>query len=628
MEDIIYLLPDAVANQIAAGEVVQRPASVVKELLENAIDAGATQISLIVKDGGKSLIQVIDNGKGMSFNDAVMCFERHATSKLKTADDLFALKTMGFRGEAMASIAAVAQVEMRTCQAGAELGTLIVNEGNEIKKREHIACSQGTNTAVKNLFFNVPARRNFLKANTTELRYIHDEFTRVALAYPNIGFSYTVNESLTYKLPAEKLSHRIADLLGIQYREQMLPCKEELTTCSVEGYVGKPEHAKRTRGDQFFFVNDRFIKSASLHHAVMTAFEGLLPADTFPFYVLKLKLDPKEIDVNVHPTKTEIKFQDEKIIYNLVQIAVKQSLSSFQVAPSINFDDDVNFGFGSVMLGSAQSTSQSQTIQVSQQWPSGMRSASQKAVDNFLRLQSPHYSPFGQQREIPSISSSNQPQTITVKSGLHRFNQLSQLSSQGLDAPSGNPPPQMVLGRYLIKVYEHGLMLINIRSAYERICYEKLQRQRESPQGAQTMLFSQTLDLTPSDYELAIQMQEDLAALGMIIEPFGNRSIIIRSLPADYHHAAGSEIAIVEELLEYLKQPVSGQQMPFRERMLLGMAKQQAARMQKPANQDELEALIQRLLATSLPHYTPDGKPTMIMLDGDKLESVLRLSNI
>ncbi len=343
MLDIIQLLPDAIANQIAAGEVVQRPASVIKELLENSIDAKATKIQLVVREAGKTLIQVIDNGLGMSTTDARMSFERHATSKIRTTDDIFNIRTMGFRGEALASIAAVAQVEMRTRRTIDEMGILIEVEGSTLKKQESISTPIGTSISVKNLFFNVPARRNFLKTNAVEMRHILDEFQRVALAHPQVEFVLFHNDTEIYNLPEGKLSHRIVGIFGKSYREQLIDCNEETPLVRVSGYVGKPEQSKKTRGEQFFFANKRYIKHSYLHHAVMTAFDGLLPKEYHPFYVIFLEIEPIHIDINVHPTKTEIKFDDERTVYAIVQAAVRRALGSHNIAPVLDFENDVNF---------------------------------------------------------------------------------------------------------------------------------------------------------------------------------------------------------------------------------------------------------------------------------------------
>src|SRR5476651_2882851 len=340
MSDIIQLLPDAVANQIAAGEVVQRPASAVKELVENAIDAGADKIQLILKDAGKALIQVIDNGCGMSVTDARMSLERHATSKIRKAEDLFAIRTMGFRGEAMASIAAIAQVELKTRRMEDELGTQIDIEGSEVMKQEPCQCNAGTSICIKNLFYNTPARRNFLKGNAVEMRHIIDEFQRVALANPQIFFTMHHDGQEVYHLPASQLKQRIVHLFGNNYNQRLVPVEEDTSIIKLHGFVGKPEFARKTRGEQFFFVNNRFIKDAYLNHAVLTAFEELLPDDTYPLYVLFIDIDPSKIDINVHPTKTEIKYQDEQAIYAIIRSAVKRSLGRYNITPSLDFDQE------------------------------------------------------------------------------------------------------------------------------------------------------------------------------------------------------------------------------------------------------------------------------------------------
>src|SRR3954465_14284613 len=342
MSDIIQLLPDAVANQIAAGEVVQRPASAVKELVENAIDAGADKIQLIIKDAGKSLIQVIDNGCGMSMTDARMCFERHATSKIRKAEDLFSIRTMGFRGEALASIAAIAQVELKTKQPENELGICIEIEGSEVKNQEACNTAAGTSICVKNLFYNIPARRNFLKTDTVELRHIIDEFKRVAIPNPHVAFTFHSNATEVFHLEAGPLKQRLMGIFGASYNSRLVPVEEETGVVKIKGFIIKPEFAKKTRGEQFFFLNKRFIKNPYLHHAVQSAFEQLLPADSFASYFLMLDVDPKTIDINIHPTKTEVKFEDEKLIYAFLRSAVKKSLGQFNIAPSLDFDQEAH----------------------------------------------------------------------------------------------------------------------------------------------------------------------------------------------------------------------------------------------------------------------------------------------
>ncbi|NRA51814.1 MAG: DNA mismatch repair endonuclease MutL, partial [Phaeodactylibacter sp.] len=343
MADLIQLLPDAIANQIAAGEVIQRPASAVKELMENAIDAGATEIKLVVKDAGKTLIQVIDNGCGMSETDARMAFERHATSKIRAANDLFAIRTMGFRGEALASIAAIAHVEIKTRRHSDELGTRLVIEGSEVKSQEPCQCPQGTTISIKNLFYNVPARRNFLKSNPVEMRHINDEFQRIAIANSDIFFSLHHNDSEIFHLPAGKLRQRLIGVFGSASNKKLVPVSEETEVLRLQGYVGKPEFAKKTRGEQYFFVNNRYIKSAYLNHGLVSAYEELLPSGSYPLYVIFIDIDPKRIDINVHPTKQEIKFEDERLVYNYLRAAVRHALGQYNIMPSLDFDQDPTF---------------------------------------------------------------------------------------------------------------------------------------------------------------------------------------------------------------------------------------------------------------------------------------------
>src|ERR1700749_4726625 len=344
MPDIIQLLPDAVANQIAAGEVVKRPASAVKELVENALDSGADRIQLILKDGGKALIQVIDNGCGMSGTDARMSFERHATSKIRKAEDLFAIRTMGFRGEGLASIAASAQVELKTRRHEDELGSCIIIEGSEVLSQQACSAPVGTSICVKNLFFNTPARRNFLKSNPVEMRHIIDEFQRIALANPQVFFTLHHDGQEVYHLPASMLKQRIVHLFGNNYNQRLVPVEEDTTIIKLHGYVGKPEFARKTRGEQFFFVNNRYIRDAYLNHAVLTAFEELLPDEAYPLYVLFIEIDPSKIDINVHPTKTEIKYQDEKAIYAIIRSAVKRALGKYNITPTLDFDQENSIG--------------------------------------------------------------------------------------------------------------------------------------------------------------------------------------------------------------------------------------------------------------------------------------------
>lgn len=492
MPDKILLLPDNIANQIAAGEVIQRPASAVKELLENAVDAGATEIKLIINDAGKSLVQVIDNGGGMSETDARMSFERHATSKITTIEDLFHIKTMGFRGEALASIAAVAQVELKTKKLDDETGTYIEIENSVVKKQEPIAAPEGTSIAMKNLFFNVPARRNFLKSNTAEMRHVVDEFTRVALAFPQVFFSLTANSQEVFHLEVGSLKQRILQLLGNTYNTKLVTVKEETDYMNIYGFVGKPDTAKKTRGDQYFFVNNRFIKSAYLNHAVMNAYQEMITKDSFPMYVLFIDLDPTQVDVNVHPTKQEIKFEDEKIIYAFVQAAVKHALAQFSVTPTLDFELDANIQ----QLSSIQQpfTEEKKSVAAS---TSIFKGFTEKHKAHFIeptnRSELRHWREFYASSESgvqsseskQNAQSSSEEQTKTFNLQLSTFNTeiLIQLHNQ-----------------YILSQTANGFILINQQAAHERIIYERLQEAAKGKAVAtQRSMFPVTIELAPAD---------------------------------------------------------------------------------------------------------------------------------
>ncbi|MFW5760547.1 MAG: DNA mismatch repair endonuclease MutL, partial [Cyclobacteriaceae bacterium] len=537
MSDIIQLLPDSIANQIAAGEVIQRPASVVKELLENSIDAGSNNITLIVKEAGKVLVQVIDDGAGMSNTDARMCFERHATSKIRAAEDLFRIRTKGFRGEAMASIAAVAQVEMKTRQADEELGTLIQVEASVVKKHEPEACPPGSSICVKNLFFNIPARRNFLKSNPVEMKHIIDEFQRVALAHPDVCFSLFQNDLEVYNLKSGKLSHRIVGLFGKNYQKQLTPCQEETSLMSIEGYLGKPEFAKKTRGEQYFFVNKRFIKSNYLHHAVKTAFVGLIPEDTHPFYVLFIEIDPRHIDVNVHPTKTEIKFDDERTVYGLMKAAVKQSLGFHNITPSLNFDHDTN-----VELKMDRNELLSNDFSTQKEY---QREKQYVSFDNVKSGNQQHWEQLfsGLERDMHE----QEDKVVTFSSAANN------LSSKNISPGDTKSKLSFQLhNMYIVSQVKSGMLMIDQQAAHERIMYEKYRRSiNQSGIASQQLLFPQTIELNPADFELVMELTEEIKSLGFNFEPFGKNSLIIRGIPADLSDS--NEKAVFEGLLEQYK---------------------------------------------------------------------------
>jgi DNA mismatch repair protein MutL len=535
LTDIIQLLPDHIANQIAAGEVIQRPASAVKELLENAVDAGADEIRLIIQDAGKQLIQVIDNGKGMSEVDARLAFERHATSKIRNIDDLFRIKTMGFRGEALASIAAVAQVELKTRRADDAAGTFLEIENSQVLRQEPVALNPGTSIAMKNLFFNVPARRNFLKSNASELRHIIDEFIRVSMAFPEIFFSMHSNGQEVYHLEKGSLKQRIVQLLGNNYNAKLVAVQEQTDYLNILGFVGKPETARKTRGDQYIFVNNRFIKSAYLNHAISQAFSEMIPSDAFPTYVLFIDLDPAQLDVNVHPTKQEIKFEDEKIVYAFVQAAVKHALAQFNITPTLDFELDANI----------------QQLDALRVPPTESRQEQTRA--------SHLYQQFTQKGQAHLV----QPNTRSSLEGWQDFlspaetNQdmssgpaFTSLLNQELDFQKISC--WQLMQTYVLLQVEGMLWIMHQQYAHERVLYEKFAAAMQGqPLAVQRLLFPISVELSAPDSALLESMISDLLQLGFHLEPFGKHTYLIQGTPADLK--AGQEKQSIEQLLERVK---------------------------------------------------------------------------
>jgi DNA mismatch repair protein MutL len=597
MPDIIQLLPDSIANQIAAGEVVQRPASAVKELMENSIDAGATEITLIVKDGGKVLIQVIDNGQGMSETDARMSLERHATSKIRKADDLFTLRTMGFRGEALASIAAVAQFEMKTRMAQNDLGTLLLVEGSEVKKQEAVACEKGTSISIKNLFYNIPARRNFLKSNSVEMRNIIDEFHRLALANPEIAFTLVQGDEVIYELASSKLSQRIVSIFGKNYQQQLAPASEETSLVKVTGYVGRPESARKTRGEQFIFVNQRFIRNNYLGHAVTSAYEGLLPDNSFPFYVLFIEIDPKHIDVNVHPTKTEIKFDDERAVYGVVWSAVKQALGVHHLAPALDFHADVNL----TNKLSNQSITKEQYFD--EQFTSSLNRSNLQNWEKVFEQESNSRlfdkvepRPTMELRFESAMNKTVSSSTIENETGIFQFQQ-----------------------KYIVRAVRQGLMIIDQQAAHERVLFERYLSQLKGNAGnSQQSLFPQTVTFSTPDFALLMEMEKEILALGFRFEVFGKSALLISGTPAD---AKGSEKELLEGLLEQFKKNQSELQLPVQENLARALAKRTSLKIGQKMSVEEINGLVERLFACSNPNYSPEGKPTFFTFDSSKMES-------
>lgn len=621
MSDKIQLLPDNIANQIAAGEVIQRPASAVKELLENAVDAGATEIKLIVADAGKALIQVIDNGSGMSETDARMSFERHATSKINNIDDLFRIRTMGFRGEALASIAAVAQVELKTRRQEDETGTLIEVENSVVKKQEMIAFPKGTSIAMKNVFFNVPARRNFLKSNPVEMRHIVDEFIRVAMAFPEIFFSLTANGQEIFHLEKGTLKQRIIHLLGNSYTSKLVTVQEKTDYLTIFGFAGKPETAKKTRGDQYFFVNNRFIRSAYLNHAVMSAYQEMIATDSFPMYVLFIDLDPAQIDINVHPTKQEIKFEDEKIIYAFVQSAVKHALAQFSIMPTLNFDLDPG-----IQKLDAVEKPFTEDKKANTEASSLYNTFAQKNQAHFIESKSElkHWKDFypepKQQSGFKSLLSElkdttseklEYEQTAPVSRSLQGSDQKLQLLE---DAPL-----LQLHHTYIVAATNTGFILIQQQSAHERILYERyIAAAKGKPIPTQRSLFPLTVPLATADAALLQELLPDLAILGYEIELFGKDTFVIHGTPADVE--TGNEKVAIEQMLEQFKHFNSEVKFSGREKLIRSLAWQHAVKPGRSLTQQEMKTLAEELFATAQPNITPSGNPTYIAFKKDYLE--------
>lgn len=613
--DKILLLPDNIANQIAAGEVIQRPASAVKELLENAVDAGATEIKLIINDAGKALLQVIDNGSGMSETDARMCFERHATSKITTIEDLFHIRTMGFRGEALASIAAVAQVELKSKRADDETGIYIEVENSSVKKQEPVAAPNGTSIAMKNLFFNVPARRNFLKSNAAEMRHIVDEFTRVALSFPHIFFSMTSNGQEVFHLEAGSLKQRIIQLLGNNYNTKLVTVKEETDYMNVYGFVGKPETAKKTRGDQYFFINNRFIKSAYLNHAVMNAYQEMIATDSFPLYVLFIDLDPAVVDVNVHPTKQEIKFEDEKIVYAFVQAAVKHALAQFSVTPTLDFDLDASI---------------QQLSSIQQPFTEEKKSAasSSSLFKGFTQKNQAHFIEPGKKSELKHWREFYEEGGQRTDAGSQSSKEDSQASGPFPISDFGPQTSDLIeltqlLNTYIITPSAKGFILIHQQAAHERVLYDQLKAAAHGkPIATQRSMFPSTIELAPADAMLLEELLNDLQDLGYMIEPFGKNTFVIQGTPADLE--AGNEKHVIDLLVEQYKHFNADMKFSKREKLIRSLARQQAIRTGIRLTEREMKNLVQDLFASEQPNTTPDGNPTYLEFKQEQLEKMFR----
>lgn len=605
MPDIIQLLSDHIANQIAAGEVIQRPASAVKELLENAVDAGATEVQLIVKDAGKELVQVIDNGSGMTPTDARMSFERHATSKIRDINDLFAIRTMGFRGEALASVAAVAQVEMKTRKHDSEVGSHLVIEATEVKTQEPCATAPGTNIMVKNLFFNVPARRHFLKSNTTEFRHIIDEFTRVALAHPEVTFRLWHNNTEQFHLEAGNLKTRIKGLLGNSYEKNLVPVDEQTDLLNISGFIGKPETATRTRGMQFFFINDRFIRNPYLHHAVVQAYEGLIEKDAYPFYVLFLEIDPARVDVNVHPTKQEVKFEDDRLMYAYLNAAVKHALSRYNIAPSLDFTLNAEIQqLPSVQMPFTESKKQETEKGYLYNTFSNKNQAHFIEKNDSLK----HW------RDLYEIANTVTPEQKTDTTlPLHQEPETTSSRTKNIIA---------VHDSVLITTVKSGVMLIHIRRALERIWYERLlNKWNNGSAPSQQLLFPLSFELPPQDCILLNEALPDLARIGFDISPFGKNTFVVQGIPSEL--PSGEEKNILDEVIEQLKHEATDALAKRSELLMNTMARKLSGNSDAIQFTEGQQALIDELFACGQPEYTPDGKKVFTLIKQDALENML-----
>lgn len=622
MSDIIQLLPDHVANQIAAGEVVQRPASVVKELLENAIDAKATAITLVVKDAGKTLVQVTDNGVGMSVTDARLSFERHATSKIKSAEDLFNLNTKGFRGEALASIAAIAHVELKTKTEDSEIGTHLTIEGSKVISQEPAVVPKGTTISVKNLFYNIPARRNFLKSNTVETRHIIDEFHRVALAHPGVAFHMLHNGSDVFNLPSSNSRQRIVNIFGSKTNEKLVPVSEETEILKIEGFVMKPEYGKKSRGEQFFFVNDRFIKSPYLHHAVNSAFEGLMKNDVHPGYFLFLEVDPHSIDINIHPTKTEIKFDDEHSIYAMLRATVKHSLGQFNIAPVLDFERDKGFD---TPYEYSKKAPTAPTIEVDRDF-NPFKEKPKQANIKF---------PFnrGKESSWESLYVGLKGENATSSFGTTQQGEGRSLSGVEMEFESEEVTGSLftdketergqttfqLQNKYIISPLKSGMMVIHQNLAHQRILYEELLKNITVKEAvSQQLLFPLQLSFSKPDVAIIEKIREQLENTGFVFSELKDETIEISGIPVLILES--HVVNLLSQLINDIKEEVPDSGFSQNDMLSKSMAASMAIKTGVSLNSEEREHLINQLFACKEPSVSPTNKPVFITLDVNELD--------
>lgn len=608
MEDIIRLLPDAVANQIAAGEVVQRPASAVKELLENAVDAGGKNIQLVVKDAGRTLIQVIDDGKGMSFNDARLCFERHATSKIRSAEDLFSIHTKGFRGEALASIAAIAHVELKTKRAEDETGTVVLIEGGEVKEQSPTTTANGTSISVRNLFFNVPARRNFLKSDNTEFGCIEEEFIRVALIHPDIAFTLYHNGKLTYQLKEGNFKQRISGIFGSHFNDRIFPIEQETNYIKITGFLGKPESAKKKRAEQYMFINHRFIKNSSLHFAIESAYEQVLPDGTHPLYFLSIELDPATVDVNVSPTKVDIKLQDDRVVYGFLFAAVKKAIGEFSLIPQLDFDYDTDLDLNNVP--------QTGPIKV----PHVSLSPGYNPFNSFSNprstYQQPSHHSTSANPDWDSFLKGIKETEVTVAQPEEQ--KVMQFEDSAQDMLVEVTSYIVVQKRYLFVSLQDKMHVIDIVRANERIIYENyLQALKDQPVTVQQSLFPETVVLNGARAELLTEIRGDLLKLGYDIEPMGGGNFAVNGTPHDEEE--GDVQTMVENLLDEYQSHLIAHRAERDKNLALSLAHQKKAVMKPLSNLQEVNHFLQQLFACLLPSITPSGKKIFEVMEVEKM---------
>lgn len=617
MADIIRLLPDHVANQIAAGEVVQRPASVVKELLENSIDAGATIVMLVLKDAGRTLIQVSDNGCGMSETDARLCFERHATSKIGSAEDLFSVQTLGFRGEALASIASVAQVELRTRRHADELGVAVLVEGSRFVSQSPDNMAPGTTFAVKNLFFNIPARRNFLKSEAVEMRHCIEEFERVALVHPGVEFSFIHNGKPVFHLPASHLRQRIVNVFGTALNPRLVPLGQESDIVTVEGFVGKPEYARKTRGEQYFFVNGRFVKIPYLAHAVESAYQELIPEKSFPSYFIYLQVDPASLDVNIHPTKTEIKLLDESHIYAILKATVRKSLGQFNLVPTLDFERENIFD---VPEPDPNNPPAQPTIRVNPEY-NPFTNPNPRPVSQQGGNYRSEPSPEGWQKLFPSEKFDGR--RYDAEGEQEAVVHGPQAENKVFMADGNEKPILQLLGRYLLTTLRNGLLLIDQQRAHERILYERYLSQLQGTQSAsQQLLFPLTFYFQPSDAELLRSLLPDLKRVGFDMELAGQNNFVVSGLPAGLNE--GEAGGLLEQLVNEFRQAPDATPEAHLAKMAASLARSQAVKPGQALSVDEIKNIIDSLFACGVPDVAPDGHPTLKILTPDDLGKLLK----